>query len=873
MRVYEKEMLIPPPDRGGPLLDYFSREIKGHIAPDEIPVRFIITRSGTAGYNCEVGVLVAPGAAKQEYPALGRSIFEFRRRGHENGRTFVAALVIPTGIDCEIGGHSGDAGPVARLLGACCDHLVLHPNAVNASDINELPENALYVEGSTLTRLLMGTVGLAPARANRVLLVLDVPPDTHVATCYVNTFSAARAAMGMHGAGVQCLAPSFRSRAVYTASGRASGTIDNLELLFQKIKQHEGEFDVLALASIIELPDAAGAMETYFTKTCVNPWGGCEAMLTHAISHVLNIPSAHAPLIEDQAMRESIVGICDPRKSAEAVSWTDLFCILKGLHRSPRIITDPGDCQRVGVINVEDVSCLVQPAGCIGLPTLAALEQGITVIAVRENRNLMNNDVPALRFPPGKLFEVDNYLEAAGLLCAIRAGIDPSAVRRPLPSTRVWDFPPACSNGKGTRMEPFDPRQYLQEYFLDVDVEFDQLYRFWCRAVEALPAGGRALELGVGPSIYSTIPIAGKVDEIHLADLLKGNLNEIDGWIKKRPGHFDWKDHVARVLSIEGITPGPLEIERREAEIREKIRQLRPCDLRQDHPLGRIEEFDLVTAHYCTEAAARDKQEWARIVARVAGLVKPGGACLLSVASGLTISRAYDSTTAGSIPPDISAKDVLDAIAVAGLRVHSWEFVLGIDGDPYAGSVLCFSFKPRPVTPGEKFRAEHGIDAEAAIASELERHPRLKLGEGHDGWALMAREPVAKDTPILHIEGEQVTTPSRYTVQIEDNVHLGGHVMHLDDFTDHSCDPNCRLDVQGNQVHLVSVRRIDAGEKLTFNYLTTEWDMAEPFECKCGSANCFQHIAGFKHLPATQRQRLLPLLTPFLKQKMNDTLT
>ena len=55
-------------------------------------------------------------------------------------------LIIPTGIGCEIGGHAGDANPVTKLMGACCDNLILHPNVVNASDVNEMPANSWYVE-------------------------------------------------------------------------------------------------------------------------------------------------------------------------------------------------------------------------------------------------------------------------------------------------------------------------------------------------------------------------------------------------------------------------------------------------------------------------------------------------------------------------------------------------------------------------------------------------------------------------------------------------------------------------------------------------------------------------------------------------------
>ncbi|MHC4158569.1 MAG: DUF3326 domain-containing protein [Planctomycetota bacterium] len=62
-----------------------------------------------------------------------------------------------------------------------------------------------------------------------------------------------------------------------------------------------------------------------------------------------------------------------------------------------------------------DISCVVIPDGCVGLPTLAALEQGIPVIAVRENKNRMRNKLEELPFGEGKLFIVENYLEAVGM--------------------------------------------------------------------------------------------------------------------------------------------------------------------------------------------------------------------------------------------------------------------------------------------------------------------------------------------------------------------------------------------------------------------------------------------------------------------------
>ena len=114
------------------------------------------------------------------------------------------------------------------------------------------------------------------------------------------------------------------------------------------------------------------------------------------------------------------------------MSTTFLQCTLKGLQRSPRIVADRTGMQRPSVMTAEDVSCLIIPDGCLGLPTLAALEQGIPVIAVRENRNVMRNDLTALPWAPDQLHIVENYWEAAGVIAAMKAGIAPESVRRPM---------------------------------------------------------------------------------------------------------------------------------------------------------------------------------------------------------------------------------------------------------------------------------------------------------------------------------------------------------------------------------------------------------------------------------------------------------
>ena len=82
------------------------------------------------------------------------------------------------------------------------------------------------------------------------------------------------------------------------------------------------------------------------------------------------------------------------------------------------------------------MSCLVLPDGALGLPTLATLEQNIPVIAVRENMDVLRNDLTRLPWRPGQLHVVDNDWEAADVTASLRIGIDPAIVRRPVAEAR-----------------------------------------------------------------------------------------------------------------------------------------------------------------------------------------------------------------------------------------------------------------------------------------------------------------------------------------------------------------------------------------------------------------------------------------------------
>ncbi len=425
---------VAPLSAGLTGLEALRRDVD-RICEGAVPLRLSLSLADET-WRAEVDALQL---APSDPLSASRSMFAFRPRRAERTSAFTAVMLVPTGIDCAVGGHAGDATPAARLLATACDHLIVHPNVVNASDINEQPPGCLYVEGSLICRLLMGAISVRRARANRILVVTEARDDGPWAVDQVvNTASAARATLGANCVKVAVLRRPIAMHMERSPSGRAVGQISGVDELFAVLRSERGTYDAVALATrITASSDTAGMLQTYFRGDGPNPWGGVEATLTHAVSMAFDVPSAHAPTMEEMQLRMENFGRTDPRKAAEAISTSYGFCILKGLHQAPSVVADPDGSYDPSVIGAEDVSCLVIPDGVVGMPVIAACLQGIPVIAVRGNTNLMRSDLRRLPFAPGQLSIVENYLEATGLVMAMRAGIHPSSVLRPLAPTLV----------------------------------------------------------------------------------------------------------------------------------------------------------------------------------------------------------------------------------------------------------------------------------------------------------------------------------------------------------------------------------------------------------------------------------------------------
>jgi hypothetical protein len=415
--VYERELKLDwrlPPDQ-------LHEQTVAQLAPHESAMRCVF-----GPRLSEVGIV--------DEPLAQRTPFVFQARLGENQEQFNVAYIVPTGVGAAQGGHAGDATPVLKAITAISDHVFTHPNVVNASDINEIPGNAFYIEGGLLSAFLMGTIDLTPRRGNRVLALIGNHDERYIKAA-VNTINAARATYGLNCTAMTII--ELQMKTTWSPSGRASGEITGIENVLDELIKHAGRFDAVAITSPITIDPAA--RDYYLEQTrgeSVNPWGGIEALLTHTIAAKTNLPVAHAPMMESREVEELDYGVVDARVAAEMISLSFLQCVLKGLQRAPAVVANPQEHHSFSAANV---NAIVIPRGCFGLPIYAALHQGMRVIAVAdqiyaEDQTLLTRSLP---WQAGQYVEVKNYKEALGVLACWKAGITPESVARPLATVRL----------------------------------------------------------------------------------------------------------------------------------------------------------------------------------------------------------------------------------------------------------------------------------------------------------------------------------------------------------------------------------------------------------------------------------------------------
>jgi SAM-dependent methyltransferase len=189
--------------------------------------------------------------------------------------------------------------------------------------------------------------------------------------------------------------------------------------------------------------------------------------------------------------------------------------------------------------------------------------------------------------------------------------------------------------------------KYLQTFYLDREPTNDEriVFQFVAEHLRALPGRPALLEVGCGPTVHHALQVAPYVSELHMADYLHENLEEVRKWRDRLPGARRWSQYADLALGLEGQPVGDGEVRRLEEMTRRKLQQLLTCDLRNQWILGSPAQYQLVTAFYCTEEVGITIPRWEEVMANLARVVAPGGqlflACLRDTDSYLVGECAY----------------------------------------------------------------------------------------------------------------------------------------------------------------------------------------------------------------------------------------
>ena len=140
---------------------------------------------------------------------------------------------------------------------------------------------------------------------------------------------------------------------------------------------------------------------------------------------------------------------------------------------------------------------------------------------------------------------------------------------------------------------------------------------------------------------------------------------------------------------------------------------------------------------------------------------------------------------------------------------------------------------------------------------------KVKKSSVH-GTGVFASETIPKGTRIIQYIGEKVlraegdkrsekrlkrylnskTTGSVYIFELNSRYDIDGSPRYNKArYINHSCRPNCEVDIKGGKIWISSIKKINAGEELSYDYgYEFDKDDYRDHKCRCGSKNCIGYI-------------------------------
>ncbi len=140
---------------------------------------------------------------------------------------------------------------------------------------------------------------------------------------------------------------------------------------------------------------------------------------------------------------------------------------------------------------------------------------------------------------------------------------------------------------------------------------------------------------------------------------------------------------------------------------------------------------------------------------------------------------------------------------------------------------------------------------------------KVKKSKVH-GTGVFASENIKKNTKIIQYIGEKVNrsegnkrsgeriekylnskeTGSVYIFELNKKYDIDGSPLYNKArYINHSCDPNCEVDIIDGKIWISSIKNIKKGDELSYDY-GYEFDKEDytDHKCECGAKNCIGYI-------------------------------
>ena len=143
----------------------------------------------------------------------------------------------------------------------------------------------------------------------------------------------------------------------------------------------------------------------------------------------------------------------------------------------------------------------------------------------------------------------------------------------------------------------------------------------------------------------------------------------------------------------------------------------------------------------------------------------------------------------------------------------------------------------------------------------------IYLTETIFGKGVKAKININKGEKVLDFLG-QITNryglPYPYTSSNDYYLQIGidrflGPSGELDDYVNHSCDPNAGIVFSENLISLVAIKPILKDKEIFYDYSTTMYNFGWKMKCFCKSKNCRKLIDDFLCIPYQVQQKYIEL--------------